>query len=53
MPMNEDLPLTQVSPLPMDNFFHLLFDMNEDKDALRIAIVVPPLVVSLPLDLAK
>lgn len=49
--MDEDVPLTHVSPLFMENHLHLLSDMVREEDAKEIATTLPPmfLVYHLPL----
>lgn len=37
----------------MENHFHPLFDIDEEEDARRIAIIMPPPIVSLPPVLAR
>lgn len=53
VPMEEDFPLTKVSPLTMDNCFLPLSNIDGAEDAWRIAVVALPLVVSLPLTFAQ
>lgn len=47
-PMDEDIPLSQVSPLPMENNFHSLSNTKGEENARRITLIVIPLVISLP-----
>lgn len=53
MPMDKDLPLAQVSPLSMENHFHLLSDIDREEDFQRIVATVPPIVVSVLCVIAK
>lgn len=47
--MDEDMPLVKFSPLPMENCFHPLSNMDGVYNILRIFVVVTPLILSLPL----
>lgn len=50
MLMNEDLPLTLVFPLLMENFFHPLFDTDREEDTRRIVATLPsPIIRPVPL----
>lgn len=44
--MDEIVPLDQVYPLAIKNYFHPLSNNNEEEDAQRIVIVVMPIIVS-------
>lgn len=44
--MDEDIPLAQVSSLPMENCFHPLSYTDGEGDAQRMAATLPPLIVS-------
>lgn len=53
MPMDEDLALSKVSPIFMENYFHLLLDMDVEEDVRRIDTTLPLLVVTTPPALIK
>lgn len=52
MPVDENIQLAQVSPLLVENCFHLLSD-TDGEEANRIVATLPPPVVNAPPTLAK
>lgn len=46
--MSEDVSLTQVFLLPIENYYHHLYKTNEEEGVRRILIASPSLIVSPP-----
>lgn len=50
--IEEDVTLTQASPLLVENLFHLLFNIDVEEDAQRITTTISPPLVSVLLDIS-